>query len=88
MTPNDVTFVPSKHARQLCSRQVYLQQFLSRFDFQSENSKVCQNVADPISRHCSLYAMQARNFASPTLCVVAAQLHAMQVEGSKRDIPV
>ena len=32
--------------------------------------------------------MQARNFASPTLCVVAAQLYAMQVEGSKYDIPV
>ena len=63
------TFLDSKPAVQLSSRQVHWQQFLSRFDFEWEYRKGCHNVADTISRNPALYAMQA-------------QLHAMQAKDS------
>ena len=53
------TFLDSKPATQLSSRQVHWQQFLSRFDFAWEYCKGCHNVADPISRSPALHAMQA-----------------------------
>jgi len=53
------TFLGTKPAVQLPSRQVRWQQFLSRFDFQWEYRKGCCNVADPISRCPSLHATVA-----------------------------
>lgn len=49
------TFLDTKPAVQLSSRQVHWQQFLSRFDFQWYR-KGCCSVADPISRCPSLHA--------------------------------
>ena len=54
------TFLDSKPAVQLSSRQVRWQQFLSHGDFEREYRKGCHNVADPISRNPALYAMQAQ----------------------------
>ena len=53
------TFLDTKPAVQLSSRQVHWQQFLSRFDFQWEYRKGCCNVADLISRCPSLHAVAA-----------------------------
>ena len=61
------TFLDSKSAVQLFSRQVRWQQFLSRFDFEWEYRKGCHIVADPISRNPALYA-------------VLAQLHAIAIQ--------
>ena len=51
------TFLDTKPAVQLSSRQVHWQQFLSRFQW--EYRKGCCNVADPISRCPSLHAVAA-----------------------------
>ena len=67
------TFLDSKPAVQLSSRQVRWQHFPSRFDFQWEYRKGCHNVADPISRNPALYAM-------------LAQLHAIQAKDSEGDV--
>ena len=53
------TFLDTKPAVQLSSRQVHWQQFLSRFDFQWEYRKGCCNVADSISCCPSLHAVAA-----------------------------
>ena len=67
------TFLDSKPAVQLSSRQVRWQHFLSRFDFQWEYRKGCHTLADPISRNPALYAM-------------LVQLHAIQAKDSEGDV--
>ena len=57
------TFLDSKPAVQLSSRQVRWQQLLSPFDFEWEYRKGCHNTADPISRSPALHAMQAQQHA-------------------------
>lgn len=55
------TFLDTKPAVQLSSRQVHWQQSLSRFDFHWEYRKGCCNVADPVSRCPSLLALAAED---------------------------
>ena len=55
------TYLNSKPAVQLSSRQVRWQEFLSRFHFEWEYRKGVHNVADPISRNPALHALQAKD---------------------------
>ncbi len=52
------TYLDSTPSVQLSSRQVWWQEFLSRFRFAWENCKVVHNVADPSSRNPALHALQ------------------------------
>ena len=78
------TFLDSKPAVQLSSRQVRWQEFLARFHFQWEYRKGVHNVADPISRNPALHALQLHagrcrdSHDSPTL-------HALQAQGAEGD---
>ena len=61
------TYLNSKPAVQLSSRQVRWQEFLSRFHFEWEYRKGVHNVADPISSSPALQAKDADGNAEAEL---------------------
>ena len=75
------TYLDSKPAVQLSSRQVQWQEFLSRFHFAWEYRKGVHNVADPISRNPALHALQLH--ARCNCC--SHELHALQAKDSDSD---
>ena len=73
------TYLDSKPAVQLSSRQVRWQEFLSRSHFAEEYRKGVHNVADPISRNPALHALQLH----AARC--SHEMHALQARDADRD---